>query len=312
MERALRGELVGPAVALGVAAAAGLSTILYSTRVEPYRFRLRRRTVPLRGLPPALNGLRILHLSDFHITRDDWRRLKAILRFAAVEAEVIAMTGDFVDADDEAEARLAAEVVGRFRAPLGKFAVLGNHDRFRRGGRRVFSVLRTVRFSLTGIEDRDPDLISTTGLPHVGRLLAASDTRLLMNEACPLTFNGTRFWVIGVDDNHLGFDDLARALTGVPADEFRVLLAHSPTILPAAEAAGIPLVLAGHTHGGQIRLPLIGAIAIGARRPAGDAGGLLPTRTGYIHISPGLGSSRSLPFRLGCPPEATLLELVLA
>ncbi len=312
MDRALRGELIGPAVALGLALLAGLSTLYYSTRVEPYRFRLRRRSVPLPGLPPALTGLRILHLSDFHITRTDWRRLKAILSFAAVDTDLIAMTGDFVDADDDAEARLAAEVIGRFRAPLGKFAVLGNHDRFRLGRHRALSVFRTVRFSLTGVEDRDPDLISTEGLPHIGRLLAASDTRLLVNEACPLTFNGTRFWIIGVDDNHLGFDDLERALAGVPADEFRVLLAHSPTVLPAAERAGIPLVLAGHTHGGQIRLPIVGAVAVGARRPAGDAGGLLPTRTGYIHISPGLGSSRSLPFRLGCPPEATLLELVPA
>ncbi len=312
MDSTIRGELLGPAVVLGVAALAGLSTLYYSVRVEPYRFTLRHRAVPLPGLPAALRGLRILHLSDFHVTRRDWRRVKAILGFASVEADIVVMTGDFVDEDDEAEARLAAEVIDRFDAPLGKFAVLGNHDRFRRGRRRALSLLRTVRFSLTGVEDRDPDLMSTDGLPHIGRLLAAGRTRLLVNESCCLTFKGTRFWVVGVDDNHLGFDDLGRALAGVPPDEFRILLAHSPTILPAAERAGIPLVLAGHTHGGQIRLPLVGAVAIGARRPAGDAAGLLRTRTGYIHISPGLGSSRSLPFRLGCPPEATLLELVSA
>jgi len=304
--------LVGPAVALATLALAGLSTLYYSARVEPYRWRLRRRKVPLAGLPPGLWGLRILHLSDFHITRRDWRRFKGILAFSSVEADLVAMTGDFVDEDDEAEARLAADLLDRFEAPLGKFAVLGNHDRFRRGTRRAISLVRTIRFSLTGVEDRDPDLVSTTGLPHIGRLLLGGRTRLLLNEAHPVTRNGTRFWVVGVDDNHLGFDDLGRALAGVPAGEFSILLAHSPTILPAAEGAGIPLVLAGHTHGGQVRLPLVGTIAVGARRPAGDAVGLLPTRTGYIHISPGLGSSRSLPFRFGCPPEATLLELVPA
>ncbi len=304
--------MVGPAVTLATLILVGVSALYYSTRVEPYRWRLRRRTVPLRGLPPELAGLRVLHLSDFHITRKDWRRFKGILAFRSVEADLVAMTGDFVDDDDEAEARLAAELVGHFQAPLGTFAVLGNHDRFRRSARRTISLLRTIRFSLTGVEDRDPELVSTTGLPHIGRLLLKGRTCLLVNEARPVIYNGVRFWVLGVDDNHLGFDDLARALSGVPADEFRILLAHSPTILPAAERAGIPLVLAGHTHGGQIRLPLVGTIAVGARRPAGDAVGLLQTRTGYIHISPGLGSSRSLPFRLGCPPEATLLELVPA
>jgi predicted MPP superfamily phosphohydrolase len=166
-------------------------------------------------------------------------------------------------------------VLGAIRARYGVIGILGNHD-----------------------------------CADIALELEKAGVRMLINQAVEVGPPEGRLWVLGVDDPHYyGCDDLAGAIGQVPADAFKLLLAHTPELFQEAADAGIDLYLTGHTHGGQIRLPGIGPLVLHAACPRAYTRGTW--RHGGMQGSTSTGAGCSLlPVRYGCPPEIAVIDLV--
>jgi predicted MPP superfamily phosphohydrolase len=133
--------------------------------------------------------------------------------------------------------------------------------------------------------------------------------RMLINEGLELRHNQDSLWLIGVDDPHYyGCDDLPGALRGIPPEAFKILLVHTPELIKEAEACGVDLYLCGHTHGGQVCLPLIGPIIANTNCPRQYTRGIWKYKNLQGYTSPGVGTS-GVPVRFFCPPEIGLIEL---
>jgi predicted MPP superfamily phosphohydrolase len=269
-----RGALVG-AVAI-----AGDSLLL-----EPSRPRIVRRDFVLPRWPERMNGFTIALLSDFHY--DPYFSVhplrRAIPLVNGLRPDLIVLTGDFVSVPvfgDESKGAIAAEPCARLlcqmTAPNGLWAVLGNHD-----------------------VDTDPD--------RVTHALQGEGIRVLVNQSVAIERLGARVWLAGVDDVMNGSANLTTTLQNVPASEAVVLLAHEPDFADEASKFPIDLQLSGHSHGGQVRIPLLPPLFLpelakkyiwGSYR----VGGL------SLYTNAGLGTV-NIPVRLNCPPEITLLTL---
>jgi len=259
--------------------AAGFMQMARAAFAEPYRLVVERSTINLRRLPPALDGLRIVQLSDIHHSAFTGREQieRAVVKANSLNPDIIVLTGDYISHEREYAAP-CAEMLGRLHARCGVYAVLGNHDHW-----------------------TDAALITD--------LFRAEGIRVLINEG--LRFEhpqhpGSSFWLAGVDDTMVGLEDLPLALAGSSADEMKLVLAHNPVILRRAARAGVDLVLSGHTHGGQITWRA-------ERSPSGRPRrrllrGLGQRHDTQIYVSRGLGTV-VLPVRYGCLPEVSLLEL---
>jgi predicted MPP superfamily phosphohydrolase len=254
----------------------GLAQAARTALAEPYLLKIERRAVGLHRLPPALDGLRVVQLSDLHHSPFTGREQieHAVATANNLEPDLIVLTGDYVSHEREYAAP-CAEMLGQLRARYGVFAVLGNHDHW-------------------------------TDAPLITDLFRAEGIRLLINEGFRFDARGSSFWLAGVDDTMVGLEDLPLALAGSQPDEMKLLLAHNPIILRRAARAGVDLVLSGHTHGGQVNLR-------SEKSPSGRPRrrilrGLAKRGETQIYVSRGLGTV-VLPLRYGAPPEVTLLEL---
>jgi len=227
-------------------------------------------------LPAAFDGFRILHLTDLHIDGMDGLAEIVADRIADLPADLCVITGDYrfelVGPCDAVYPRLQT-ILSSVQARHGVIAILGNHDESEMAGE-----------------------IEKLGV------------RMLFNEAFEITRAGSSLRVVGVDDPHFGFDDLDGALEGVPADAFKVLLAHSPEIFAEAAAASVHLCLCGHIHAGQIRLPVIGSILRNADCPRAYTHGVWQHGSMVGYTCAGVGCSL-LPVRYNCPPEIAIIEL---
>jgi uncharacterized protein len=232
----------------------------------------------LNGLPEAFRGFRILQLSDIHHSR--FFPLDRVARMVELsnrlQPDLVALTGDFVTYS-RASIEPIAEMLGALEARAGVVAVLGNHD-FRVGAATIERALRR-----RGIE-------------------------VLRNRHILLRKDGEVLPVVGVDDYRYGADP-ARALTGIRQGSPTVLLAHNPRLLGTLACYGVSLVLSGHTHGGQVNLPLLGTIY--GRSPERLRFKMGWDRMGetQIYVSRGIGTI-VLPWRLRCPAEMPWLELL--
>ena len=242
---------------------------------EPFMTAIEQQAIYLRRLPRALNGLRVVHLSDLHYgPLVDPRHLERAIEIANdLNPDLIALTGDYIS-QERGYAAPCAALVGQLRARHGVFAVLGNHDHW-----------------------TDAKLITD--------LFRAEGIRVLLNEGLRLDVGGEAFWLAGVDDTMVGLEDLSLALAGSRDGEFKLLLAHNPVILRRAGRADVDLVLSGHTHGGQVTLrPEKNRSGRPRRRLLRGLGRRGNTQ---IYVTRGLGTV-VLPIRYGCPPEVSLLE----
>lgn len=265
----------------------------YAFVLEPNRLVVRRVDVPIPGLPQALEGLKIGQLSDLHRgpTMPRFRVERAVALVAVETPDLVALTGDFV----YRRSSYAAEYPGLLaplRPSLGIFACTGNHDHW-----------------------TDPGAVTTA--------LQAAGVTVLRNQHQLVTVGGARLCVAGIDDmgaSGLGAhhadpaDDLPAALAGSPlSGVVRLLLAHNPDSVMepvfAREMACRPihLVLSGHTHGGQVRLPLVGAPRLSSRYGRLFGGGLVRVGGTLVYVSRGAGAS--WPVRFNCPPEVNVLTL---
>jgi len=232
----------------------------------------------LSGLPEAFRGFRILQISDIHHSR--FFRLDQVARLVELsnrlQPDLVALTGDFVTYS-RASIEPVAEMLGALEARSGVVAVLGNHD-FRVGAATIERALRR-----RGIE-------------------------VLRNRHILLHRGGETLPVAGVDDYRYGADP-ERALRGIPKGAPTMLLAHNPRLLERLAWHGVSLVLSGHTHGGQVNLPLLGTIY--GRSPERLRFKMGWDRLGgtQIYVSRGIGTI-VLPWRLRCPAEMPWLELL--
>jgi predicted MPP superfamily phosphohydrolase len=285
----------------GTVAAAGAACVAYGVLVERDWYRLRRQSVPI--LDPGQPPLALLHLSDLHLTTADRRRAAFLARLAEVPADLVVLTGDMLGEPEALDPVLDA--LGRFRPRLGAAAVLGSNDYWAPRFRNWLTYF-------TGPSTRRPR-------PDWGRnpwreLVAGLEQRgwlVLSNRRARLG----DVELAGMDDPHIRRDDPAAAAppAGEPA-RLRIGVVHSPyrRVLDTFERNGYPLVLAGHTHGGQVRLPGVGALVTNCDLPRDRVRGLSRWGGSWLHVSAGLGTSKYAPFRFACRPEASLLELVPA
>ncbi|MGE0407590.1 MAG: metallophosphoesterase, partial [Candidatus Korobacteraceae bacterium] len=232
-------------------------------------------------------GVKIALLSDFHFApfTGEGEIRAAVAAVNALEPDLVALTGDFVSSSLDGSPKPArfiepcSRILAGLQAPLGRYAVLGNHD-----------------------HSTDPSRISET--------LRSQRIRVLSNRNLSVERDGQRLWIAGVDDALAGKPDFDKALKGIPANEPVVLLAHEPDLLDESARRSVDLQLSGHSHGGQIRVPGVGAPylpPLGRKYPAG----FYQVGPSQLYTSRGVGLS-GVPFRFACPPEVTLLELYAA
>lgn len=264
-----RRTLLKALAAAGVGATAG--TGAYGYLYEQHALELTEEEVLVRGLPPALSGLRIGLLTDVHRSR--WVSATdvshAVQRITAAAPDLVVLGGDYVTWGDRRYVDAAADALSGLTAAHGVFAILGNHD-------------------------DDHDMSAALNRRGVA-VLRDARTRLMIRQE-PLELIGIRFWTRRGSD----IQGLMRGARGTT-----VLLAHDPRRLAEAAALGIPLVLSGHTHGGQVVLPGLGAVA--AKKFPVLAGRARRDAT-TLYVSRGMGTVY-VPVRINCPPEVVVLTL---
>lgn len=295
--RALR-RAVGIAAGIGLVGLAGLG---YSAFVEPRMFRVRRHTLPL--LPPGSDPVRLLHLSDLHLARNQNFRSRFVRSLAEWEPDLVVNTGDNFGGDT---LPLVLEALDPLLDVPGTF-VFGSNDVW---GPTLKNPARYLTRRTTQGEDKSKE----PTLP-VGELRDSFEARgwsYLDNRTHTLKIAGTTVSFAGLGDAHVNADRVTDAHPHFPDGDVRIGVTHAPysRTLEAFTGAGADLVLAGHTHGGQIRIPFWGAPVTNCDLDRTRARGLFPYRRARVHVSAGLGYSPYSPVRFACPPEVSLLTLV--
>ena len=294
-------------LALAAPLLAGVATAAYGALYEVRAFTLRRVTVPV--LAPGSRPLRILHLSDAHMRPGQRRKQEWLRGLAALEPDLVVNTGDNIAHVDAAPAVLDA--YGELLDLPGMF-VFGSNDYFSPRLKSPFAYLRGGSGTQAGGDWERPQ-----DMPFE-ELRAAFTGRGwldLSNRHEDLTVDGRHLAFVGVDDPHLEYDELD-SLPADPSADLAIGVAHAPylRVLDRWNRSGYPLILAGHTHGGQLCLPGWGALVTNCDLDTSRAKGLHRHRTpgheaSWMHVSAGLGTSPYAPIRVACRPEATLLTL---
>lgn len=292
--------------AIGLTAATGIGAVAYGALYERNAFTLRRITVPV--LPVGKDPITILHLSDVHMTPGQMSKQRWLRGLAELEPDLVVNTGDNLAHMDAVPSVL--EAYGELLDLPGAF-VFGSNDYFSPTFKNPLGYLLR---SSSGARSRPADLPwreLRAGFEGHGWLD-------LTNRRERLSAGGLDLAFAGVDDPHLRYDDL-NAVSG-PANsdvDLAIGVAHAPyrRVLDAFNRDGYPLILAGHTHGGQLAIPGYGALVTNCDLDRARAKGLHHHETpghpaSWMHVSAGLGTSPYAPVRFACRPEATLLTLV--
>lgn len=252
--------------------------------VEPNRLIVRHETIQVSQLPPELDGLRIVLLSDIHADGSfiDERKLQTIVERAnQLQPEMIVICGDYIAGDGRRhEPKILPEtfapILKNFNAPLGVYSVLGNHDWWYDGVR-------------------------------VRQALEQNGIKVLENEAIKVDRSGTSFWIVGFADLWTRPQRIPEALAKVPQNVPLIAITHNPDIFPRLPHY-VPLLLAGHTHGGQISLPLIGPVVEPSRISKNYVRGHVIENGRHLFVTVGIGTS-IIPVRFGATPEIVLLTV---
>ncbi len=254
----------------------------YARYIEPKQLDINSFTLKSSKIPKSFDGIRILQFSDTHIghyyDREQFANL--IQTINEQKADIVIFTGDLIDAPDQyKEAGLLVPLLKSIKAPLGKFSVYGNHDH---GG---------------------------YGTETYRQLMEHSGFKLLMNSFERITLRKKQIVIAGLDDYMLGRPDFEQTLGGISDDIYTIFLAHEPDVVKISQSYPIEVQLSGHSHGGQIKLPIYGALITP------------PFATEYIegfykigsepltlYVNRGLGTTR-VPFRFLSKPELTIFTL---
>ena len=294
----------------------GAGVLAWSTLVEPRAFALREFEVPV--LPSGASPLRVLHLSDLHLVPGQRAKTEWVRSLAALEPDLVVTTGDNMAHQDAAPA-----VLDTYRDLLeipGVF-VLGSNDYFPPFPKNPFGYFNNShRVGSAWTRPTLPTADLVAGFRSAGWLD-------LTNARGHLEVAGLSLEFVGVDDPHLGYDRYDEvAGPASPQTDLFVGVTHAPylRVLDSMTADGAALVLAGHTHGGQVCVPFYGALVTNCDLGTDRVKGLsrwwpgaenapsasAPVGASWLEVSAGLGASPYSPFRLACRPEATLLTLV--
>jgi predicted MPP superfamily phosphohydrolase len=261
--------------AAGLLGASGAAA--YGSMFEPFSYELTETDIFIRGLPGAFEGFRIAQLTDVHHSRlvpiEEVRRVVALAN--AEGPDLIALTGDYTTSRRR-YIEPCAEALGELRAKEGVWAVLGNHDHY-----------------------TDAEL-TTRSLERRGIAVLSNANTLLRRGSDELR-------LAGVDDWGWGQADWGRALRGVERERPSLLLSHEPAVIELPETRGLSLILSGHTHGGQIALPFVGAPARFVEEFR-YLRGLYERQGTQLYVSRGTGMV-GLPLRIGARPEVALIRL---
>jgi predicted MPP superfamily phosphohydrolase len=252
-----------------LAAAAAVPAGWYGLAYETDDVEVVRHVLTLRNLPARLHGMTAVQISDLHlghIAAVHTRMLAAVQR---LQPDVVFVTGDLVD--DEEVVGEALDLLRNLKPPRGVWAVPGNWDH------------------------------AADAVAPLMRELEAANMRLLVNGSAPLDEG---LWLVGVDDPASDHEDLRRAADGVPPGAVRILLAHAPDIVRRIRSNPFDLILVGHTHGGQINLPLLNGAWLHARASRRYIEGFYQVLGSRLYVNRGIGTT-TLPVRLFARPEVT-------
>ncbi len=256
-----------------------LVATVYPILVEPNWLDVTYVRVPLADLPERLHGLRIAQFSDVHLgpyTRD--AHLRGVVHaIMAHRPDLILFTGDMVTRRANADPQ-RLRIFRDLSAPLGVWGVLGNHDHW-----------------------MDADAVHEL-------IEKWTAIRVLRNESVALDVKGESLWLVGVDDAWVGADEPEVAFASVPEEGVRVVLMHEPDAADWLPLTPRTLQLSGHTHGGQVRLPLVGALLLPYLGRKYDVG-LFRVNGGWVYTNRGVGVITP-PVRFNCRPEVTIVEIV--
>jgi uncharacterized protein len=264
-----------------------LARLHYARHVEPTWLEVNNHRIPIRDLPAAFQGFRIVQISDMHVgPKLTAHYLDEIVdSVLAEQPDLIALTGDFIHKGFRHVSR-AARSISRLKAPHGVFAVLGNHD---------FS----VRNALGLRRHRHLHRAVATALSDVG-------TRVLRNESIVLRLGDAAVDLVGVDDLWSGECDLDAAYGDHDPRRPRLVLAHNPRTIEGLDGRRCDLMLSGHTHGGQVNLPKLGRVTL-SKKSRRFAAGLYTVDSTVLYVNKGVGFGWR--FRYGVRPEIAVLML---
>lgn len=267
----LSGLVTAPLVAVS-------ATSAYSRLVEPYSYWVSETDIFIRNLPPRFEGFRITQLTDIHHSRilgiDEVRRVVALAQ--ETKPEMFVLTGDY-STSYRRYIEPCTEALSGLSAPEGVWAVLGNHDHY-----------------------TDPELTS--------RALQRNRIAVLNNVHTTLQRGPDALQLSGIDDWTWNAVDWTRAFSGLKTKVPTILLSHQPSVLDLEQTRRVDLILSGHTHGGQLKFPWLGAPARFATKDLKYARGLFRSGGTQLYVSNGTGVI-GLPVRFGVRPEITVLRL---
>jgi uncharacterized protein len=252
--------------------------------IEPGVLTIRKEALSIPAWPSQLGGFRIAVIGDLHV--GSWRNgleknRDLVARTNALAPDIVALVGDFVHGGVNGqpvpvEPEAIASALAELRAKHGVYAVLGNHDWWYDG-------------------------------PRVTRALRAAGLTVLENQAVAVQALPVPLWIAGVADRINNKDDLPATMKDVPSGATVIVLTHSPDIFPAIPS-GVTLTLAGHTHGGQIHLPVLGRPVVPSDFGERYSAGHIVENDRHLFVTTGVGTS-ILPVRFRVPPEVALLTL---
>jgi predicted MPP superfamily phosphohydrolase len=293
--------------------AAGAAGIVYSAGFEVRSFRLRRVTVPV--LPPGLGPLRVLQVSDIHLVGGQRKKQRWLRSLAGLRPDFVINTGDNLS-DPEG----VPEVLDAL-GPLMEFPgayVFGSNDYY---GPKLRNPARYLLEKASGKHGLNGNAPAVGAIHNPWEDLRdgfdAAGWQNLTNTRGVLKIEGVSIELTGLDDPHIKRDRYERVAGGPSGTyDFSMAVVHAPylRVLDSFTADGYPLILAGHTHGGQLCIPFYGALVTNCDLDTDRVKGLsthtAADHTSYLHVSAGCGTNRYTPVRFACPPEATLLTLV--
>jgi predicted MPP superfamily phosphohydrolase len=261
----------------------GAGMTFWGFLIEPGRLVVREQTIQIDNWPQQLDGLRVAVLSDIHA--DNWfvddKKLRTIVeRTNQLQPELIVILGDYMSSNGRVTRRVDPEhfsvILKDLHAPLGIYSVLGNHD-----------------WWYSGIQVR--------------RGLEKNGIQVLENEVIHFDVRGTQLWLAGLADLWTRRQAIADTIAMVPEGAPVIALTHNPDIFPDLPQR-VPLLLAGHTHGGQVRFPLIGSVVESSDFGDRYVRGNIFENNHHLFVTTGIGTS-IVPVRFGVPPEIVLLTI---
>jgi predicted MPP superfamily phosphohydrolase len=283
---------------LGGLAIAGTGLYLYANKIEPRAYRLER--LRLRVGRASVNGaephsLKILHISDLHLCEPETHKIAFLQSLADEEFDLVFLTGDIFQ--NHTGLQYATQILKRMPR-LGAYAVLGNHDYYAYNmvNKTIGRVFRRFRTPKTR-RDVQPWV---EALELVGFQVLRDESRHLERQSVS---------IIGIDYPWTTAAKLKSLVRSAPEENLLVALFHLPKKLDMIADCGIDVAFGGHTHGGQIRIPGMGAIITDSELKAKESAGVVRKGNTVFHISRGLGADPRSNIRMFCPPAATVIEL---